>query len=145
MQFSLYFTTVGSAPEIKVQILHQNKVVGQFECDDTLHQVTFDVGDTNIRQDQTVAIQMSGKQDKHTTIDNHYNIIQDSHIQVEKIIFNGVDVTEIFCQGFQSYLHDCNGSSQINQHKFYGYMGCNGQVNLDFYTPLYRWYLDHTN
>ena len=142
MQISLSFITVGLAPEIKTQILYQDMIVDQFECDGNLHQINFIVNDTELHQVQSIAIRLLGKEAKHTQIDDCYHIVQDMHVEIEKIVFNGIDVTEIFCQGAKCYHHDQNGAVDQYIDEFHGYIGCNGTVLLDFYTPLYLWFLE---
>jgi hypothetical protein len=40
------------------------------------------------------------------------------------------------------YEHNANGTGPLVQDKFYGEMGCNGTVTLEFSSPTYLWLLE---
>lgn len=142
MIFKLMFSSHGVAPDMHLCVMHHDELQGEFVCDNNPHNIEFGSEDTEERIDQSISIVLQGKTPDHTQLDNRGNIISDAHIKVEKIYFNGVDVTETFCDGRQCYHHNQNGSSDWQTNEFHGYIGCNGTVTLDFYTPLYRWFLE---
>ena len=65
-----------------------------------------------------------------------------SNIIVENIQFDGIEIGYNIMQ-LAVYTHDCNGSDNLNNYKFYGELGCNGTVELKFITPVYIWLLEH--
>lgn len=145
MIFTLTFSTTGDAPEITTQVIYQDQIQGEFTGDKLSSQIQFTVNDTDENTLQTIRVAMTGKNDNHTRLNSQGSIQHDSHVKIENINFNGVDVTEIFCDGCCCYSHDNNGTGEWHTEEFYGYIGCNGWVDVEFYTPLYLWVLENTN
>jgi len=145
MIFTLMFSTTGDAPEIETRVIYHNQIQGQFFCNKETSIVSFEIDDTDEHTLHTIGIKTSGKTSDHTHLDLQGNIIHDSHVKIESIDFNGIDVTEIFCDGCVCYSHNNNSTSEWHTEPFYGYIGCNGSVDLEFSTPLYRWFLDNSN
>jgi hypothetical protein len=85
---------------------------------------------------------MKNKNETHTVIDEHNNIIEDARVTISSLTFDGIDCTQIFVD--QSvYTHNFNGTQEEIQEKCYGELGCNGIVSLKFTTPFYMWLLEN--
>jgi hypothetical protein len=101
----------------------------QHEVDDApgSHQMTFE---------------MFGKLPDHTDVDEQGNIVRDAMLTVRNIKLDDIDISQIMTDKAK-YHHDFNGSQALLEDKFFGDLGCNGQVVLEFTTPLYLWLLEN--
>jgi len=63
-------------------------------------------------------------------------------INVNNIKIDGIDITQIVYQ-LSQYIHDTNGKNTMAVHQFYGDLGCNGKVELNFTAPVYLWMLEN--
>ena len=112
-----------------------NFVINDWTAELGVRQLFFDVDDTDKILPRKISIEMIGKADYHTELDDKGNIIKDHYVIIENIIFDEIDVTDLYCNGTQCYTHT-NGFTD----EFYGFIGVNGVVNIDFYTPLWKWF-----
>lgn len=85
---------------------------------------------------------MEGKNSNHTTVDPDGAVIEDVLIEVNNISFDGIDVQGLLWTK-SVYHHDFNGTGEPTSENFFGTMGCNGQVELRFTTPIYVWLLEN--
>lgn len=85
---------------------------------------------------------MKNKTETHTIVDKEGNILSDCCICVSDISFDEIQLGQIFVDR-AVYEHNFNGTADAVQDKFYGEMGCNGTVTLEFTTPIYLWFLEH--
>ena len=85
---------------------------------------------------------MKNKTMYHTQIDEHGTIIQDSNLTITNLTFDDIELGQIFID-LAEYTHDFNGTQPKITSKFYGEMGCNGTVSLNFTTPIYIWLLEN--
>lgn len=115
----------------------------QTNADGQSHQFHYDFDDSDEFGKVKITIAMCGKTQNHTEIDQSGNIVSDSAVIINSIAIDDIDVTEIFCQGFACYTHNSNGSCDRFLDEFYGYMGCNGEVGIEYTLPLYKWFLTH--
>jgi len=93
--------------------------------------------------DHVFEIKMSGKTSSHTKIDNQGNILDDKIVEIKKFFLDDIDVESILHKTSQ-YIHDHNGSTVMGKNRFFGILGCNGTVRLEFYSPVPLWFLDNT-
>lgn len=92
----------------------------------------------------TLKIVMSGKNTQHTIVSQDGNIITDASIVFSILEFEHINMMPIFCQGKTCYYHSHNDSARsVELDEFYGYMGCNGYVDIQFDTPIYQWFNEH--
>ena len=85
---------------------------------------------------------MKNKTQEHTVVDEHGAITKDAMLSIANITFDDIKLGHLFLE--QSvYHHDFNGSQAPIEDEFYGDMGCNGHVSLQFTTPIYLWLLDN--
>jgi len=89
-----------------------------------------------------LGIEMFGKLQSHTIIDEDGQILKDAMLTVENVEFDGIDISDIM-RLVGDYHHDFNGTRAATVAKFYGNLGCNGVVKLKFKTPVYLWLLEN--
>jgi len=106
------------------------------ETYDFSHSVKDDDGDHEL------VIEMFGKQQTHTKIDEHGNILKDAMLKIDYVEFDDIDVSDLLTK-IAEYHHDFNGSQAPTVAKFYKNLGCNGAVKVKFSTPLYIWLLEN--
>ena len=82
---------------------------------------------------------MKNKTAEHTCIDAAGNIISDARLIVSELKFDDMLIDHTIQL---VYEHDANGSGPMIVDKFYGEMGCNGTVSLEFSSPAYLWLLE---
>ena len=85
---------------------------------------------------------MQNKAIKDTVLDENNNIVKDARLIISNLTFDEIALNQLFVDQ-AVYTHDFNGTQSRIQTKFYGEMGCNGTVQLDFTTPVYLWLLEH--
>jgi len=83
---------------------------------------------------------LKNKKSEHTKIDHNRNITQDVTISISNFAFEDLDCMQLLLD-HSTYSHDFNGA-EPTVDKFYGTMGCNGTVELEFTTPVYFWMLE---
>ena len=94
------------------------------------------------KQNHEFLIVLKNKTDEHTTVDEQGNIIKDALIQIHNICLDEIKIDQLVWEKSE-YLHRGNGFYEIRSHKFYGNLGCNGTVLLEFSTPVYLWLLEN--
>lgn len=103
------------------------------------HDLAIDLSDDD--GNHVIAFELSGKTAAHTSISSTGEIIQDVTVSIEDLAFDGIKPGHVLTE-HMVYKHDHNGSSQLFQDQFYGTMGCNGTVRMEFSTPIYLWLLE---
>ena len=104
------------------------------------HSVAHGISDED--GEHELVIELYGKQSDHTKINDAGEITQDALLEVNNIKLDGIDINQI-AQNLIEYHHDFNGSQTPVADKFFGSMGCNGQIKLKFTTPIYLWLLEN--
>jgi hypothetical protein len=85
---------------------------------------------------------LKGKKSNHTTVDSNGNIISDALLKITNLTFDDIQLGTIFTEQ-AVYYHDFNGTQSAVEDKFFDCMGCNGTVELKFFTPIYLWFLEN--
>jgi len=85
---------------------------------------------------------MHGKQPHHTQIDAKGEIEQDAVIEIKHLAFDDINLGHLVVEK-AVYFHDHNGTTAPAENKFYGTLGCNGTVRMEFTTPIYLWLLEN--
>ena len=85
---------------------------------------------------------LSGKTMEHTKITDQGEITSDVRVRIEDIAFDDIVIDQIVSE-LAEYHHDFNGTQPAIVDQFYGEMGCNGTVRLEFTTPIYLWLLEN--
>lgn len=91
----------------------------------------------------SIELSMYGKSPDMTRVDSNGNIIEDATLTIDSIHIDDIDISSMVI-AHADYYHDYNGTkSCIVRDKFYGIMGCNGTVYIDFSVPIYTWLLEN--
>lgn len=85
---------------------------------------------------------LKNKLSAHTHISSTGEIEKDATISISNILIDGIDCTYIVLDN-SMYSHNFNGTQHNTVAKFYGTMGSNGTVELNFTTPFYLWLLEY--
>jgi hypothetical protein len=85
---------------------------------------------------------MKNKTIDQTQIDKEGQIVKDACLTISHVTFDEIALGHMFTEQ-TTYTHDFNGTQPEVTDKFYGSMGCNGTVSLEFTTPIYLWLLEH--
>jgi len=137
--FQCDLNTTDTTIPLGFEILLNDKSV--YKCNHVIGpcQVTFDINDDDATQ--KLQFIMTGKTAEHTKLDHNNNIIKDALLEINNVTIDDVDITHILTE-LVEYTHDFNGTQDATREKFYGHMGCNGTVTLEFATPFYLWLLE---
>jgi hypothetical protein len=104
-------------------------------------QISMKINDAD-DQSHVVKFVMKNKTDANTQVDDAGAIISDARLRVIDVAFDEVVLGNMLTE-HAVYTHDMNGHGSLAQYKFYGEMGCNGTVSLEFTTPMYLWLLEN--
>jgi hypothetical protein len=85
-------------------------------------------------------LELFNKLPEHTRINAQGEVESDVCVEITDV---SVDEIALSPWHLGTYHHDRNGTSEPQQEKFYGVMGCNGRVRIEFTTPIYLWLLEH--
>ena len=92
--------------------------------------------------DHLLEIEMQHKISEHTRVDAEGNILEDRVIEIRDLSFEDIPLTPPLV-GIAEYHNDVNGTQSHRIDKFYGNMGCNGIVKIEFSSPVYLWLLEN--
>jgi hypothetical protein len=141
MKLNLEFSASADCTDILIEIyLNKNKIF-ESTAQQQLQQVLCNINEDPA--DHELALVMSGKNRSHTVVDNNGEITSDIYFTINRLEFEDLDMRELFCLGKQCYTHSFNSSQPEFLDEFYGIIGCNGTVNINFSTPIYLWLLDY--
>jgi hypothetical protein len=87
-------------------------------------------------------IEMMGKLPADTEIDQQGNILSDKSITIENLALDEILLGHLLTE-VATYTHNFNGSQDTIQDQFFGSMGCNGILKLEFTSPVYLWMLEN--
>lgn len=105
------------------------------------HEISMKINDAD-DQSHVLKFVMKNKTDANTQIDDAGEIITDAQLRVSNVAFDEISLGHMLTE-HAVYTHDMNGHGNLTQDKFYGEMGCNGTVSLEFTTPMYLWLLEN--
>ena len=103
------------------------------------HRVELTVPDSG--GEHELSIEMFGKTTAHTQVDSSGAIVKDALLNISNVCFDEIDITSIL-MAHAVYQHNFNGTGEETHEKFYGSMGCNGSVKIQFSSPVYIWLLE---
>ena len=106
------------------------------ETIDFAHDISDDDGEHELR------FIIKNKTQEHTKIDDNGNIISDARLTLKDVAFDEIALAQLFVD-HAVYRHDFNGTGEPVDDKFFGELGCNGTLSLEFATPIYLWLLEH--
>ena len=102
--------------------------------------IKIDMSDTD--GDHELRLILKNKKAEHTKIDDNGAIVSDATLTISGLAFDEIKLGHMVTE-LATYAHDFNGTKELVQDQFYGEMGCNGVVGLQFTTPVYLWLLEH--
>jgi hypothetical protein len=138
LEFDISTTDVAAGLGVRV-ILDSVVILDLASVSDPYH-FSHDISDED--GEHELAIELYGKLPKHTVVDSEGNIINDAMLSVSNISIDGIPMDQVISE-VAKYHHNYNGTQPETQDKFYGNMGCNGQLKLKFTTPIYLWLLEN--
>jgi hypothetical protein len=138
--FSCIIDTTDSSAPLGVEVWFDHKCIFDLAHVTANTAVSHDFVDDEGAHD--LRFIMKNKTDLHTQIDAQGNIVNDACITISDVMFDDIKLGHLFVENTQ-YQHDFNGSQEMIVEPFYGVMGCNGTVNLEFTSPFYLWLLEH--
>ena len=102
--------------------------------------IPFECWIPDAEQEHTLIFEMSGKTQEHTVINDAGEIVKDA-----LLVLTNFSIDEISLDNIKTfkYEHNFNGTGEKTTDPFYGDMGCNGQVIVQFSTPIYLWLLEN--
>lgn len=135
---TLSFTACATGPDLQLRVRHNGQVLFEKALDSALEFHT----EFTDHDDHCLEIDMMGKLPGHTVIDNIGNIVSDRVIKLDNIALDGLELGQLFYD-LAEYTHNFNDTQDPITEKFYGIMGCNGTVKLNFSSPVYLWLLEN--
>jgi hypothetical protein len=118
-------------------ILNDQVILDQQHVTET---IPFEYWIPDTDQEHTLIFEMSGKTQQHTVVDDAGEIVKDALLKLTNFSIDEIDLINL--KTFK-YNHDFNGTGEKTTDPFYGHMGCNGQVIVQFSTPIYLWLLEN--
>jgi len=139
-QLSCTVGTTDPTAKLGLEIWIDNQLL--FDADHITHEsmpLAFDLEEDEAHHE--LRFVMKGKIAEHTKLDANGTIIKDAVITIDHVAFDDIELNQVFVD-HAVYSHDFNGTQSQIATKFYGIMGCNGTVALDYVTPTYLWLLE---
>lgn len=84
-------------------------------------------------------IQITGKDDQNTKLDNQAKIVQDSFIEITDLQFNNVSVLHMLKNETNFGVFNATNNEIITKTSIFGY---NGTLTIPFKVPIYNWLLE---
>lgn len=137
-KLSLEVSTPGG--NIGLQIRLNNQII--FDSCDALNKQVIEYKFEDLESAHVLEIEMMGKLPTDTEIDQQGNILSDKSITIENLAFDEIMLGQLITE-LAVYTHNFNGSQDTIDDQFYGSMGCNGIVKLEFTSPVYIWMLEN--
>jgi hypothetical protein len=132
--------TTNSSCALGLEIwLDQQKIFDQDHVTDTI-QFEHELSDDDCQHQLQFVIK--NKLLEHTKISESGHILEDARLIISQVRFDSVLLGYTFNK-LAVYSHDFNGTGVVIHDKFFGELGCNGTVTLNFTTPMYLWLLEH--
>jgi hypothetical protein len=138
-KLSLEATTPGSHIGLQIR-LDGHVIFDSYEALDH-HAFEHEFADSTDAQ-HVLEIEMMGKLPSDTKIDSQGQILSDRAITIENMAFDDIELGQLVIDS-ATYTHDFNGSRDTIQDQFYGSLGCNGIVRIEFSSPVYLWMLEN--
>ncbi len=126
---------------LDLQIILDGKVQWQGRPGTDVQDITVEFDDAD-DESHVMEFMLSGKTPEHTQITEQGDIVSDVTVRIEDIAFDDIVIDQIVYE-LAEYHHDFNGTQSAVIERFYGEMGCNGTVRLEFTTPIYLWLLEN--
>lgn len=139
-KFSFSVESNKNCDDIVLKASIDDRIVQSIVCDQTPTIIEIDVPEDE--KDHEILIEISGKTFNHTKLDSSGNIVDDLLVAIDNIKIDDIDITQLFYKK-AVYMHDNNGSADLDSHQFFGDAGCNGTISFQIKTPAYLWLLEN--
>jgi hypothetical protein len=136
----LQFSAVSTSADLMLVVRFDKTTIFDSQLGPGQHIISHEFDD-EIECQHVLEIEMQGKTQQHTRIDEHGNILQDHVIEIADFSLDGLEWKQKFYDNCE-YHHDGNGTREPMTQEFWGAMGCNGVVRLEFSSPSYMWLLE---
>jgi hypothetical protein len=140
-QAVITFLVRATGPDLHLSVMLDGEEIQALEPGGEDQKLSIEIND-DVEQDHVLCLVMSGKQMDHTLVDDQGQILEDRMIEITDVRIDDIELGYVFTQT-SKYIHDHNGTSDLVTVPFYGAMGCNGQVDFHFTTPVYLWLLEN--
>lgn len=140
LEISCNFDTTDASVPLGLEVRLNNQTI--FNVDHVAGLTEFKHSLSDADAEHCLEFVMKNKTDKDTVIDSEGNIVKDACLTISNLAFDGIELKQLFVDK-AVYSHNFNGTQAETQDKFYGAMGCNGTVKLNFATPMYLWLLEN--
>jgi len=137
----LGFTVSATDALLDLAVVLDGQVQWQGRPDTDVQEISVEFKDEDY-ESHVLEFVLSGKTSDHTQITEHGEITSDVTVQIKHIAFDDIVIDQIFSEQAE-YHHDFNGTQSAVVGRFYGEMGCNGTVRLEFTSPVYLWLLEN--
>ena len=131
-----------TGPDLTLTVCLDGYTIYQDQPGDDPVEISHEFWDNDNTTTHTLTLQLSGKEANHTRLDANGEIIEDRVIHITDVAFDNILLGHLFVEKAQ-YHHDFNGYGEPIVDKFFGAMGCNGTVELEFSSPIYLWLLEN--
>ena len=143
LEFNTPDTPVGFKISFDDVLLHDSLLTNDNSCIEVKLKDNID-----IREQKFLNMEMYGKTDNHTILDDNGNIIQTSMIEIiDLYIDNTLFIYDggMACSLWDSikYHHNNNGHSDDVVESVSILMGMNGKLVIPIYTPIYIWMFEN--
>ncbi len=139
-QISCSIGTTDPLAKLGLEIRLNDQVI--FLTSHVIGPIDFKYDMPNVDGNYRLEFVMKNKTTAHTQIDANGNIVKDACLTISNVAFDEIELKQIFIDR-AIYTHNFNGTQDEVNDKFYGAMGCNGSVKLEFSTPVYSWLLEN--
>jgi hypothetical protein len=130
-----------AAAKLGVQVWVDDLCIHQHSHVTENYHVQYEINDDEEKSHQ-LKIVMTGKTAVHTQLDADGNIVKDAMLSIRNIAVDGINIDKLVHR-LATYQHDFNGTQPQCSDTFFGEMGCNGTVEVEFSTPIHIWMLEH--
>lgn len=137
MKIELEFAATAECSDLLITVYLNQEMLFSSTATATPQTMVYEIDDAPT--EHVLSLVMTGKNHTHTIVDDNGNIVEDIYFKLNKLEFDQLDMTQIFCQGKLCYTHSFNSSRPQLLDEFYGIIGCNGTVKIEFFTPIYLW------
>lgn len=138
-KFSCKIGTTDPAVPLGMTIKFNDLVIFDIDVVDNTIDFNYEFNDDD--GNHSLSFTMKNKRSEHTVINDLGEIVKDARLTITDVNFEGIPLGQILIEN-AVYQHDFNGTQPLTHTKFFGELGCNGTVVLQFNTPIYLWLLE---
>ena len=134
-------SSTDAAAALGIQVWVDDLCIHQHSHVTNPYQFHYEINDDE-EKSHRLKIVLTGKTAAHTQLDADGNIVKDAMLSIRNMAFDGINIDKMVYK-LATDQHDFNGTQPQCSDEFFGDIGCNGSVELEFTTPSYLWLLEH--